>query len=190
MSISSRQYMKADKRIVGGLIEIVSLSQQLGFTAGLIDADEVEMVIDALRVLRPEAREFDALESMLWMSRGRWDEAVQVLQGLLQEKPDFFYAKGLLALALFSRGDPTWQQVAAELDELEVGEDTRQLVRSLRARADLRVALETYHKTGNFILPESCAEQIREFEQQKAATDEGSVATAYEGLPLSNFLRL
>lgn len=190
MSISSRQYMKADKRIVGGLIEVVSLSQQLGFPAGLIDADDVEMVIDTLRVLRPEARELDALEGMLWMSRGRWDEAIQVLQGLLQEKPNFSYAKGLLALALFSRGDPAWQQVVAELDELDAGDDTRQLVRSLRARADLRVALETYHRTGNFMLPESCAEQVREFEQQKAAADNGPVEAAYECVPPSNFLRL
>ncbi|KAG0166421.1 ATP-dependent RNA helicase HrpB [Apophysomyces sp. BC1034] len=190
MGVSSEQYMKADKLVVGGLIEVVSLAEQITFPAGPVDSDDIEMVIDALRVLRPDARELDALEGMLWMSRGRWEEAVQTLQALLQQKPDFLYAKGLLALALFSRGDFEWRQVADELDESDVGEDTRQLVRSLRARADLRTALDAYKKTGNFVLPESCAEPLIEFEQENAATEDKPTDANAEFIHQPSFLRL
>lgn len=191
MAISSQQYMNIDKLVIGGLIEVVSLSQQGDFTSGVIDSDDVEMVINALRVVCPKAQEIDALEGMLWMSRGKWDEAILTLQSLVDKKPDFSYAKGLLALALFSKGDISWRQVAADLEASSPTEDTKSLIRSIEARADLRDAIKTYEKTGQFVLPETCAEQMRAFEQAKQEKKQ----TEQPGANLSfaehtNFIRL
>lgn len=191
MSISSQQYTKVDKNIVGGLIEVVSLFLQDNVSPRAGDIEDAELVVDALRVVRPAARELGALHGMLWMSRGRWDEAIDTLEAVLQERPNFLYAKGLLALALFSRGDSSWRQLADEIDDSDAGEDSRKLVRTLRARADLRMAMETYHKTGNFTLPESCAEQMREHEQQGVASDNSEpVNVSTDFVPGANFLRL
>ncbi|WXK34957.1 HrpB1 family type III secretion system apparatus protein (plasmid) [Mycetohabitans rhizoxinica] len=191
MSISSQQYMKADKLIVGGLIEVVSLFLQVNFQAASGDTEDAEMVIDALRVMRPNALEFKALEGMLWISRGRWDDAVQALEEVLHERPGFLYAKALLALALFYRGDSAWQVLADEIDESDAGEDSRKLVRAMRARADLRMAMDAYRRTGNFVLPESCAEQMRELEQQGAAPEKSELTDAGTAfVPQANFLRL
>ncbi|MCF7697514.1 HrpB1 family type III secretion system apparatus protein [Mycetohabitans sp. B2] len=191
MSISSQQYLKVDKHIVGGLIEVVSTFLQDNFSPGAGNTEDAELVVDALRVVRPGVREFGALEGMLLMSRGRWDEAIDVLELVLRERPKFLYAKALLALALFSRGDSTWRQLADEIDDSDAGEDSRSLVRALRARADLHAAMETYHKTGKFTLPESCATQMQELEQQNAASSSSEPANvSTEFIPSANFLRL
>jgi type III secretion protein HrpB1 len=183
--------MNIDKLVIGGLIEVVSLSQQIDFKSGAIDSDDVEMVISALRVVCPKAQEIDALEGMLWMSRGKWDEAILTLQSLIGKKPNFSYAKGLLALALFSKGDMSWRQVAADLEASSPTEDTKNLIRSIEARADLRDALKAYEKTGQFVLPESCAEQMRALEQAKQKGEQTEQPGA--NIPFAdhaNFIRL
>lgn len=175
MSVTSQEYMNVSADIVGGLIETVSLAEFTSFPAMVGDADDISLVLDALRVLRPKLREIDTFESTLYMARGQWDDAIRVLSGLIEAVPHFAYAKGLMAFCLAFKGDSNWRQSAAEAIDADSGPMMRQLVRSLEAHEDLRAAMHDYQRTGQFNVPQSCVDYMRELKG-----DDGDVPSAPE----------
>lgn len=171
MSVTSKEYLNVSTDIVGGLIETVSLAQLNSFPTLAADPDDIAQVIDALRVLRPKLRELETFESILYMGRGQWDDAIRVLSGLIEQVPGFLYAKGLMAFCLSSKGDPAWRQVASEVMQGKCNPETRRLIRALEARDDLREAIGAYEKTGRFVLPESCTEQALKLQENNNDTE-------------------
>ena len=143
--------------IVGGLIETASAALLDSFPVLSGDPYDVELVIDALRVLRPKLGEMETLGGLLHMVRGNWDDAIHVFSQVVATAPGYAYGKALLAFALASKGDPDWRQAAAEALSENPDPETRKLVQTLQARDDLREAVRRHENGAEFVVPESVA---------------------------------
>lgn len=157
MSVTSPDYLDCSQDIVSGLIETVSVALTSKFPAVQGDPFDVEMVLDAVRVLRPKLAELEAFTALLHMVNGRWDDAIRVFSWVIANAPQFSYAKALLAFCLAVKGDPSWRVSATEAMEQDPSSDTLQLVRVLEAREDLRAAVRAYRNGGRFEMPASIA---------------------------------
>jgi type III secretion protein HrpB1 len=194
MSDTSPNYLDCNQDIVSGLIETVSLALTSKFPAVEGDPFDVEMVLDAVRVLRPKLAELEAFTALLHMVHGRWDDAIQVFSWVTANAPEFSYAKALLAFCLCVKGDPSWRHSATEALEQDPSRDTRQLVRVLEAREDLRAAVRTYRSGGKFEMPASMATLNDEppplADEPNAAVSDGSGAARAGATPQPNYLRI
>ncbi|MGI4983969.1 MAG: HrpB1 family type III secretion system apparatus protein, partial [Janthinobacterium lividum] len=148
-------YLECHQDVVGGLIETASCALLSHFPKAVGDTFDVELVVDALRVLRPAVTEISMLDGVLHLVHGRWDEASHTLRELLASAPGFSYARALLAYCQFYKGDEAWRQTAAEALEIAPTAETRALVQALQARDDLRNAMRDY-RGGEFVVPDSC----------------------------------
>jgi type III secretion protein HrpB1 len=158
MSASTPEYLNCSPDVVGGLIETVSTALLGDFPKVQADPYDIELVLDALRVLRPRVTEIDTLEGILHMVRGHWDDAIHVLRQVGENAPRFGYARALLAFCLSAKGDPDWKQEAAQAMALNPSRDTQHLVRALEARDDLINAIRTKRSGGQFVTPTSVDE--------------------------------
>jgi type III secretion protein HrpB1 len=179
MSVASPDYLDCNQDIVSGLIETVSVALTSKFPAVQGDPFDIELVLDAVRVLRPKLAELEAFTGLLHMLDGRWDEAIRVFTWVIANAPQFSYAKALLAFCLAVKGDPSWRLSATEAIEQDPTRDTLQLVRVLEAREDLRAAVRVYRNGGKFQLPASIA-TLNE-ESQAAATESNTPAGEASG---------
>lgn len=179
MTVSTPDYLNCSPDVVGGLIETVSTALLSHFPKVSADPYDIELVLDALRVLRPRVAEIDTLDGILHMVRGHWDDAIHVLRQVGENAPRFGYAKALLAFCLSARGDPDWKQCAAEAMADNPTRDTQSLVRALEAREDLLNAMKVKRAGGQFVTPKSC-EALAEFD---AETAEAAETTAAAGTP-------
>ncbi|MGF6768161.1 type III secretion protein HrpB1 [Paraburkholderia sp. GAS199] len=167
MIVSTPDYLNCSPDVVGGLIETVSTALLSNFPKVSADPYDIELVLDALRVLRPRVAEIDTLDGILHMVRGHWDDAIHVLRQVGENAPRFGYAKALLAFCLSAKGDPDWKQFAAEAMEDNPTRDTQSLVRALEAREDLLNAMKVKRAGGQFVTPKSC-EALAEFDAETA----------------------
>ncbi|SDH29339.1 HrpB1 family type III secretion system apparatus protein [Paraburkholderia phenazinium] len=187
MTASTPEYMNCSPNVIGGLIETVSTALLSNFPKVSADPYDIELVLDALRVLRPRVTEIDTLDGILHMVRGHWDDAIHVLRQVGENAPRFGYAKALLAFCLSAKGDPDWKQCATEAMEINPSRDTQSLVRALEAREDLLNAMRVRRNGGQFVTPASC-EALAEFNEQAEAaesTPEAPVAAAVAPAPLA-----
>ena len=157
--------------VVGGLIETVSVALMDNFPKSTVDCDDVGLVLDALHVLRPDAPELDALDGILYIVKGRFDDAIRVLRQVIARAPAFAYARALLAFSLAAKGDPDWRQCASEVIEGGQSGDAEKLVRVLIARHDLMDARRARRLGGDFVMPESVMTLM---ESSQAATSSSS----------------
>ncbi|MFL9984767.1 HrpB1 family type III secretion system apparatus protein [Paraburkholderia sediminicola] len=174
MTVSTPEYLNCSPDVVGGLIETVSTALLSNFPKVSADPYDIELVLDALRVLRPRVAEIDTLDGILHMVRGRWDDAIHVLRQVGENAPRFGYAKALLAFCLSAKGDPDWKQSAAEAMEDNPTRDTQSLVRALEAREDLLNAMKVKRAGGQFVTPKSL-EALAEFDAETAENAEPDV---------------
>jgi len=128
---SKPEYLNCSADVVGGLIETVSVALMDNFPKSTVDCDDVGLVLDALHVLRPDAPELDALDGILYIVKGRFDDAIRVLRQVIARAPAFAYARALLAFSLAAKGDPDWRQCASEVIEGGQSGDAEKLVRVL-----------------------------------------------------------
>ncbi len=194
MSVTSPDYLDCSQDIVSGLIETVSVALTSKFPAVEGDPFDVEMVLDAVRVLRPKLAELEAFTGLLHMLHGRWEDAIRVFSWVIANAPEFSYAKALLAFCLAVKGDPSWRLSASEAIEQDPSSDTLQLVRVLEAREDLRAAVRAYRNGGRFELPASIA-TLNEGSpaaaaEQNASTSEPAGSARAGGPPQANYLRI
>lgn len=164
-------YTQCSHELVCGLIETVSLALFAHFPKAAGDTFDVELVLDALHVLRPKVPEIGMLDGVLHIVHGRWDEAMHTLREVAVSAPSFDYAKAMLAYCLASKGAHDWRQWAAEAAADDASRETRMLVRALEAREDLLYAKMDY-RGGEFVVPESCkalAEENNAAREQAAA---------------------
>jgi type III secretion protein HrpB1 len=193
MTASTPEYMNCSPNVIGGLIETVSTALLSNFPKVSADPFDIELVLDALRVLRPRVTEIDTLDGILHMVRGHWDDAIHVLRQVGENAPRFGYAKALLAFCLSAKGDPDWKQSAAEAMEINPSRDTQALVRALEAREDLLNAMRVKRNGGQFVMPASC-EALADFEAEMsepapAAAVATAPAPAAVQIPHASFLR-
>jgi type III secretion protein HrpB1 len=158
MSNTSPNPLDCSPDIVGGLIETITAALLDNFPSMTAAPEDIEFVLDALRVLRPKLAELDTFEGLMCMQGGRWDDAIHAFQRVIAGAPNFSYAKALMAFCLSVTGDENWRRTASEALESNPNRDTRRLVRALEAREDLRKAIAAYQASGKFEIPLSVAE--------------------------------
>ncbi|MDE1006342.1 MAG: HrpB1 family type III secretion system apparatus protein [Paraburkholderia fungorum] len=193
MSVTSTNYLNCSQDIVSGLIETVSAVLLNNFPVLEVDPYDIELVLDALRVLRPKMAELETVDAVLHMQRGNWDDAIQVFYRVIADAPRFAYAKALLAFCLSAKGDPNWKRSAGEAMEENPDRNTRRLVRALEARDDLRAAVRTYRNGGKFEVPMSIAtlsdENDESADEPVKVSTKPAAATA-EAIPQHHYLRI
>ncbi|MDR3096672.1 MAG: HrpB1 family type III secretion system apparatus protein [Paraburkholderia sp.] len=173
MTASTPDYLNCNPDVIGGLIETVSTALLGDFPKVQADPYDIELVLDALRVLRPRVAEIDTLEGILHMVRGHWDDAIHVLRQVGENAPRFGYARALLAFCLSAKGDPDWKQEAAQAMMLSPTRDTQHLVRALEARDDLINAIRVKRSGGQFVTPAS-VDALAGFTDETAAEEPAS----------------
>jgi type III secretion protein HrpB1 len=177
--------------IVGGLIETASAALLESFPVLSGDPYDVELVIDALRVLRPKLGEMETLGGLLHMVRGNWDDAIHVFSQVVATAPSYAYGKALLAFALASKGDPDWRQAAAEALSENPDTETRKLIATLQARDDLREAVRRHENGAEFVVPESVAALNAGLDEAASPPDSPGAGTdAPTAVPQANYLRI
>ena len=157
MSTPLPTYLNCSQDVVGGLIETVTAALLSNFPVIEGDPEDIEMTLDALKVLRPKVVELETFAALLQMQRGHWDEAIHIFARVVASVPHFAYAKALLAFCLSFKGDPNWRQTATEARQESPNRETRQLVRALAARDDLQEALRAHKNGAPFEVPVSIA---------------------------------
>jgi len=177
-------YLQCTHDVVCGLIETASAALFAHFPKAASDTLDVELVLDALRVFRPNVVEIGMLDGVLHMVHGRWDDAAHALRAVIDLAPDFAYAKAMMAYCLASRGEPGWRQWAHNALESSPNRETLALVRALEAREDLQHAMHDY-RGGEFVLPESC-QSLAEEAREAQAVQAGSSARSF-AVPDSSF---
>ncbi|SPS02708.1 HrpB1 family type III secretion system apparatus protein [Cupriavidus taiwanensis] len=155
MGIVTPDYLNCSQTIVGGLIDTLSCALLNSFPALEADPYDIGLTLDALRVLRPRMSQLDAMEAVLNMQSGHWDDAIRLCSCMIEGAPHFSYAKALLAFGLSVKGDAGWRQWASAALAQNPDRDTRQLVRALEARDDLREAIRVCSNGGAFEVPPS-----------------------------------
>ncbi|MCU9952146.1 MULTISPECIES: HrpB1 family type III secretion system apparatus protein [Burkholderia] len=165
MKADAPEYMQCRPEIVGGLIETVSTALLRTFPKVTADPYDIELILDALRVMRPNVAEIQMLDGVLCMACERWDDAIRTLSDVCATAPHFVYGKALLAFCLSTKGDDAWKQHAAEALANNPNDDTLVLVKALQAREDLVKAVQANRNGGPFVPPPSVRELNSELEK-------------------------
>ncbi|WP_254366807.1 HrpB1 family type III secretion system apparatus protein [Paraburkholderia sp. NMBU_R16] len=191
-------YLNCSPDVVGGLIETVTaaLLGNSSFLEGEPEGTEdIEMVLDALKILRPKVAELETFTGLLLMRRGQWDEAIHLFSGLVARSPSYSYGKALLAFCLSFKGDPNWRQAATEAMRETPDRTTRALVRALAARDDLNEALRAHQNGAPFEVPVSIARLAEDLDDESdvsmaAVPGKPAAQGQSETVEQSRFLRL
>ncbi|WP_323123319.1 HrpB1 family type III secretion system apparatus protein [Burkholderia alba] len=189
MTVDTPEYLNCSSEFIGGLIETVSVALLDKFPNTQVDLFDIEQVIDALRLLRPRVIEIDALDGLLRMAKGQWQEANQILLRVIEMRPQFGYAKALLAFSMSSMGDPSWRQVATEALADDPGnKDTRALVRALEVKDEVDRAIRNHRPGQPFVAPASM-EEAGAIGEESDSTAPSAPAQAPEVFQVGAFLR-
>ncbi|UIF88544.1 HrpB1 family type III secretion system apparatus protein [Cupriavidus sp. UYPR2.512] len=169
MSAATPDYLNCSQPIVAGLINTLSCALLNNFPTLEADPYDIELTLDAVRLLRPRMAELDTMKAALSMQRGHWDDAIHVFSRVIEGAPDFSYAKALLAFCLSMKGDAGWQQWATAAIAQNPDRDSRQLVRALEAYEELLEAIRLYENGGPFEVPFSITALNDELPRKPAA---------------------
>jgi type III secretion protein HrpB1 len=190
-STATPDYLQCSQAVVGGLIDTLSCSLLNHFPTPQADPYDIELTLDAVRLLRPQMAELDTMEAVLYMLRGHWDDAIRVFSRVVEDAPHFSYGKSLLAFCLSVKGDASWRQWAGAALAQNPDRDTRQLVRALEARDDLRGAIRAYRNGGTFEVPLSIASLNEALPDEPPAPAQPRTASAEdEALAQQGYLRI
>ncbi|BBO60056.1 type III secretion protein [Mycoavidus sp. B2-EB] len=115
-------YLDCDDEVIWGLIDVISAALAGDGTFQAKDGDgpdpgDIELMINVVRILRPNLLEFEVYDAMLLMKRGLLDDAVRTLNRIISLRPNFNYGKALLAFCLLRQRDPKWSILADEVIE-------------------------------------------------------------------------
>lgn len=106
------------KTFVGGLIAVLSTA----IDANLLD--DAQALLTAVRVLRPRMTQLDGIEASIAAQRGRWADALRLLDGLPQDAPDWETGASMRAYCLWASGDSRWRAEAEQLATASRDPDT------------------------------------------------------------------
>ena len=149
-------YLDCGTDIISGLVQLASAAMVRSYPKVLANPGDVEMVVDALRLLRPRLEALDMFDALRHMLRGRWNDAVYVLAALLERAPELKGIHALLAFCLHELDRPDWKQAAAQELNRDTDESPRRLLETMIARAELDAALADARNGLPFVMPPSC----------------------------------
>jgi type III secretion protein HrpB1 len=178
-------FMRCGDVTMSALVEVASAALFMHFPQASADTIDIELVLDALRTLRPKVAEIDTLQGVLHIVNGRWSEASATLREVIAAAPKFGYAQAMHAYCLAATGDAGWRAQAEQALEIDPGPETAALVRALRVRADLEDARNNA-RNGQLTLPDSYREMLAEQDSAEAAQSASSPVTSF---PSHAFLR-
>jgi type III secretion protein HrpB1 len=179
-------FLQCGDATLGALIEVASAALFTHFPQASTDTLDIELVLDALRTLRPKVPEIDTLQGVLHIVHSRWDEAAATLRDVIAAAPQFGYAQAMYAYCLAARGDASWRQQAEQALETDSGPETTALIRALLVRSDLEEA-RANARNGQLTLPDSYRDMMAE--QERAAEAAASGASGFTSFPSHAFLR-
>ncbi|PMS22562.1 hypothetical protein C0Z18_04350 [Trinickia dabaoshanensis] len=159
--------------VVGAIVDLVGVAFGGAGTPAQVDIDDIEHLVQALHLLRPESSEFVFFDGWLLMLRGEWSEAEWVFRGLVERAICLPASKGMLLQCLKAKQEFGWQEEARKLLEEGGNEDVERLAKVLLASDELKQAVATAKRTGRFVAPDSALA----FEQDAQVEDSGAVAT-------------
>ena len=76
---------------------------------------DVEILLDAVKILRPKLVELGTFDAWIQINRGLISDAIQTLNYIVSVCGHFTYAKAVLAYCLFLQKDAGWHALAAEV---------------------------------------------------------------------------
>jgi type III secretion protein HrpB1 len=97
------------KQFVACLIEVISAAISHD------RLEDAEAVLGGVRVLRPKLDQLDTFEAWIAIKRGRWQDALLIMNSLDASTPDWPLGKALLAFCQFATGDSSWSARADEV---------------------------------------------------------------------------
>ena len=152
--------------IVCGLIGLAALGLFADYPEPPSLWEDVDLIVDAIRVLRPKMAQIDALIATKSMLFGRWHDAIPILRQVA-EKSDAAYVYAMLALCLAVTNDPEWQRIAEIANERDEKLDAQGFNQILFARRDLSNAKRDVRLGGVFIVPESVESLRKEYMRRR-----------------------
>lgn len=93
--------------------------------------EDADAVLTCLRAMRPRVAEFDTFEAWIWMKRGFYKDAIRLLRTTSSSSYGGAQAKALMAYCQFASGDSRWSDVASQVLEADLDEDSSRLMRLL-----------------------------------------------------------
>lgn len=155
--------------------------------------DDLEQLVEALHVLRPDNADFAFFDGWLQMLRQNWDEAEWIFRDLVARAACLPSSHGMLLQCLKARQVFGWQDEARRLAEDHGEHDVGRLARTMLAADDLQRATLDATRTGRFVAPESALALEQDGEAALAASTgitQGFAPAAHE-LPLAlQYLRI
>lgn len=80
-----------------------------------IDMNDIESLREALRILRPDAKNLYLCDALIKIKKEDLAGAIESLHELLEAIPNFHGAKSLLLMTLFEHKDLIWKSLANEI---------------------------------------------------------------------------
>ncbi len=117
------------RQFVCGLIEVLNL----GVTHFL--DDDSEILLGAVRVLRPNYQQLAIFDALLSIHRGKFDDGIRALADLDAVDPSWLMGKALLAVCKFGVDDPSWTVPANEVLAADGASAAAQFVRTMLGHA-------------------------------------------------------
>lgn len=175
MSTPQASFLQCSPEIIGGLIETVSAALCERFPQPSADLDDIDDIIDALRVLKPKLAELDMFTGMTLMLRGNWQESARVFAALVEARPDFEQARAMLAFYYSIKGRDEWRHLALESEDPAI----QDLMRGLHAREDFLKAIREARSAGKPVeVPDSVKSFVASAVAQGNSTETAAAAQA------------
>lgn len=141
--------------VIGALVDLTGTAfAGVGSTVS-VDLEDVEQLVAALHVLRPECAEIGFFDGWLCVARKEWDDAETIYRDLVVRSLCMPASSGMLLQCLKARETFGWQDEARKIVDQYASHEVGQLARTMLAADDVHQAIETAKRTGHFVPPES-----------------------------------
>ena len=169
-----KEYLQHGNDVVAALIETLNVGLMDNFPQSRVDTDELEYLLDALRVLCVKMPELDMLEGLLQIVKRDWTNGKQIFRDLVDAGHCMPNAKAMLIYCMSMSGDNDWMVEAEKLLQNETSPDAVLMVRAVIARKHLLDAVELAKRTGTFEMPESIVALKADRERRQAEQAESA----------------
>jgi type III secretion protein HrpB1 len=97
--------------------------------------EDSEILLRAVRVLRPTFKELATFDGLLAIHQGKWEDGIRALAELDAVSPNWLMGKALLAVCKFGVNDPSWTVPANEVLAVDPSGAPAEFVRSMLGHA-------------------------------------------------------
>lgn len=103
---------------------------------GVSDLNDLENLVSALRIVRPNLIQLDIFEAWFHMRRQQWQEALHLLQSLEVRKSHFPLRTALQGCCLYAMNDSRWVSYAAQALEQKDDAEAVRIAKALIKTAE------------------------------------------------------